>query len=215
MDSSKINKLIENIDLNVNSWLINWGLMRGEYHERAIRSTKFGLINQLFTFWLFVYTIIKWTTLIFHPIESQLSIYLGEWAHWFGPKIIVDVILVFQPMNSLFLVWLFFVGSKNPKRMLYWLDLMEFDDENRCFRNLNLNKIDSKRFIKQFAILRLMFKILVNSCVFITLITQVVSFFLFKNEHHLYYFISFVTFAIEEWYFVNHWFSLIMVLYQV
>lgn len=44
-------------DLNTNAWLIYWGLLRGEYNNGVIKTTKFGLIF-LFLEWYFAYEVI-------------------------------------------------------------------------------------------------------------------------------------------------------------
>lgn len=134
---------VDQSDLSINSWLIRWGLMSGEYKDGKINTTKFGLINQLFAFWLFVYAIIKWTILLFFPEDSLLANQLGEFAQWYGPKLITDVILNFTAVNSLLIILLFyFCANFNSKKMLFWLDFMEFDADNRRFKKMKLNNSD-------------------------------------------------------------------------
>ena len=39
-----------------------------------------------------------------------------------------------------------------PKKLLFWLELMEFDVDKKCFAKLKFNKSDSQLFTKVFAI---------------------------------------------------------------
>ena len=87
---------------------------------------------------------------MFYPEESQMAIYLGEWTQYFGPKIVVDFIVVAESVNSIILISLFYFLSQ---KMLFWLDHMTFDSETRCFKKLNLDVFDSEKFTKQFALL--------------------------------------------------------------
>lgn len=208
-------EILKKSDLDINSWLIDWGLIRGEYNDGVIETTKSGLRNNWFTFWLFLISSIKWTTLMFYSKESQVAIYLGEWAPWFGPKLVVDSMLLIQSFNSLILVILFYFCSRNPEKFLLWVEFMKFNTENRSFDNLNLNKLDSKRFAKQFALSWFIVKRINYLLISLSFSILFVSFFYLENKHHLYYLISFVMFTLCLKFYTNHWFSLLLVLYQV
>ena len=39
-------KLIKNTDLNINSWLINWGFLNGYLQDGQTQTTKFTIFNQ-------------------------------------------------------------------------------------------------------------------------------------------------------------------------
>ena len=143
-------KIIENINLDINLWLTNWGLMHGEYKDGVFKTTKFGLINQLFITILLIFELIKWSIFIFTSADSHLSHYFGEFATSLEPKLISDAIIILESVNSLILICYF--GSKCNCRSLFWLEFMHFDVNKQCFDKLDLNEIDSKKFIKQFAL---------------------------------------------------------------
>ena len=192
--------------------LINWGLMTGRYEDGVIKTTKFGLLKMVLLFTLYSYEGIKWNILMFYPEESQVACYFGEFLQYFGPKMVVDFILIAESVNSISLILLFYFLSN---RMLFWLDHMQFDNESRCFDKLNLNVSDSKRFTKQFALL---LSIANKANYFLTSIAFIVpfaSFLIFKHECYFNYIISISGFGIGIWYLVQHWFSLNLVLYQV
>ena len=180
-----------NSDLDINQWLINWGLLKGEYKDEIFTTTKFGLINNWFSFWVFLLALIKWATLMFCEKQSKIAYYLGEWGDWFGPKLVLDAILSVQPFNSLILwYFVFYYASKNSKKLLFWLDFMQFDNESRCFTKLDLNETDSKKYIKQFAMSRVIVKHICYSVTYLSMLVLIVSLFYFENRNHfLYHFI--------------------------
>ena len=180
-----------------------------------IKKTKFGLFNNLFAFWLFLISSIKWTILMFNSKESKIAIYLGEWSPWFGPKLVVDAMLLIQTLHSMILILLFYFVSKNANKFLHWIEVMKFNAENRNFDNLNLDEIDSKRFIKQFLLSWFIVKWINYLLIILCLITLMVSFFYLENQHHLYYFISFIMFLLCVKFYGHHWLSLPFLLYQV
>ena len=204
-------KLIEKTNLDINLWLINWGLMRGECHNGIIKTTKFGLINQLFATLLFSFELIKWIILIFNPAGSQMAHYLGEFGPNLGPKLILDTMIILECINSLILIYYF--GSKCSNK--FWLDFMHFDVENRCFDKLDLNEINSKKFIKQFALAYFIIEKINYLQTFITFSLILLTFFIFTNKYHLYYIISIIMFCTGVWYLTHHWFGLLMIFFQV
>lgn len=131
-----MDKIFENSDLSINSWLISWRLRRGEYHDGVFEITKRSVLHQLLTFSLSLFQLVKWLILIFNSEDSDLAHYLGEWAHYLEPKLIVNTIVILEPINSLALIFYFGLTS-NPK-LLYWLDYMHFDVEKRCFDKLSI-----------------------------------------------------------------------------
>ena len=201
---------LDKIDLNVSSMLINWGLMVGQYEDGVIRKTKFGQFNMAFAFTLFTFEAIKFTILMFCPEESQMAIYLGEFAQYFGPKVVVDFILVAESVNSIILISIFYFLSD---KMLFWLDHMQFDRESRFFKKLNLSVVDSEKFTKRFALLWFIIK-RVNYFLVITIAAIFGSFLIFKHDYYFWFGNSVVIFNIGTWYSAHHWFSLTLVLYQ-
>ena len=184
---------LDKLNLDINSMLINWGLMTGRYEDNVMKTTKFGQLNMAFIFTLYLYEGIKWNFLMFYPEESQVALYLGEFLQYFGPKLVVDFILIAESVNSIVLI-LFFYFSSN--RMLFWLDHMQFDNKSRCFDKLNLSVPDSKRFIKQFALLLLIINKANYFLTWIAFIAPFASFLMFKHEYYFNYFISISGFAI-------------------
>ena len=181
-------------NLDINSWLINWGLLSGEYKDEVFTITKFARFNNWFSCSLFALTMIKATTLMFNDKQSQISIYLGEWSDWFGPKMVTDSILIVQPLNSLILFFIFYSASRNPKKLLLWLDFMRFDNDLQSFVKLDLNEADSKKYIKQFAISRVIVKDICYSVTYLSMLVLIVSLFYFENRNHFFYAISFIFF---------------------
>ena len=88
-------KLIENTNLNINSWLINWGLMSGHLNDGVIHSTKFGVVSFFFAFCLNTFSLIKWIILLFTAKDTLLTHYLGDWGIFYAPKLVADLFSVF------------------------------------------------------------------------------------------------------------------------
>ena len=135
-------KLIEKSNLNVNFWLLKVGLMYGHLHDGIIQTTKFGILKCSTVFCFSIFTTIKWTIYLFCAKESRMCNLLGDWSYFYGPKLLVDLILLILANFVLFVFLLFYFSSKNPKKMLFWLDHMQFDSENQCFNFLKLNQSD-------------------------------------------------------------------------
>ena len=207
--------VLDNTNVDINLMLINWGLLNGRYEDGVIKTTKQGIINRWFAFTLFTFLSIKYTLLMFIKEESEMAIYLGEFMQYFGPKIFVDFIAAVVCENSAILIMLFYMASKSADKMLFWLDHMEYDNETRCFYKLNLTISDSKRFTKRFALLWFIIKPVVHFLGFITFITILASFFLFRNNDHFYYLISIFVYSLGVWCFAYNWCVLTLVLYQV
>ena len=70
----------------------------------------------------------------------------------------------FSNFCSVFLFVILFL-IKNPKKMLFWLEHMQFDSENRCFNFLKLNQSDWKHFVKRMSLLFFTFNISVYSSI--------------------------------------------------
>ena len=181
----------------------------------TIFTTKFGWFNNWFSFLVFLLSLIKWITLMFCEKQSQISYYLGEWSDWFGPKMVTDFILIVQPLNSLILFFVFYSASKDPKKLLLWLDFMRFDNDHQSFSKLDLHEADSKNYIKQFAMSRVIVKHICYSVTYLSMLVLIVSLYYFENRNHFYYAISFIFFCTGMFYYSNHWFGLILIFYQV
>ena len=209
-----MNKLIGNTNLNVNSWLINWGLMPGYLRNQIIETTKFGLFNQWFCFLLSLFTAIKWIILMFYSADSQMANLLGETAKFYGPKLIVDVIIVIVSCHSAILTCLFYFCTKSSK-ILFWLDFMEYDSTNQCFNKLNLNETYSKIYIKRFAFISsITFTIYYLNC-FLFYTFGLIIIYLSQKDYLSNYIISITIYSIGLYYFSSHLFGPLMLLYQV
>lgn len=204
-------KIIENTNLDINLWLINWGLMRGEYHDGIIKTTKFGVLNQLFASLLFSFELIKWIILLYNPEDSQVTHYLGDFGPNIGPKVILDTTIILECINSLILICYF--SSKCTSK--FWLKFMHFDFDNRFFDKLDLNEIDSEKFINQFALVNFLIKNINYLLSLITFSLILLTFFVLTNKYHFYYITSIIMFSIGVWYLTHHWFGLLMIFNQV
>ena len=207
--------IFDKTDVDINSMLTNWGLMKGRYEDGVIKTNEFGIINMRFSLTLFAFLTIKYTILMFYHENSLLAIYLGEYMQYFSPKVFGDLIVAIIFGISAIFIMLFYFSSKNCKKMLFWLDYMQFDNETRCFHKLHLNESDSKRFTNQFALLWFIIQRFVYFLTFITLIADLISFLIFKNEYYFYYLTSIFLFVLGAWNFVYNWCALILILYQV
>ena len=99
--------------------------------------------------------------------------------------------------------------------MLYWIDAMEYNEENRSFDKLNLNENDLKKFIK-----RLSLSIFLLRCFtyeFIILYYTVTPILIFKHQdsYHLNYFISTWFFLLEVFNGIHCLFGILGILYPV
>lgn len=53
---------------------------------------------------LFMFEAIKLTILMFCPEQSEIAIYLNQWTQYFDAKVVVDLIVVAQSVNSIILI---------------------------------------------------------------------------------------------------------------
>ena len=208
-------KLIEESNLNVNFWLLKVGLMYGHLNNGVIQSTKFTIFKWFTAFCLSIFTAIKWTTYLFCAKESRMCNLLGDWSYFYGPKLLVDLILFILAIFVLLVFLLFYFSSKNPKKMLFWLEHMQFDNENRCFNKLELNQSDSKEFVKRMSLLFFTFNISVYPLTIFFAISNIITVFISRKSHHFYYIISILIFTPQ--FYINSCciFGLLVILYQV
>ena len=206
---------LEKTNIDINSLLMSWGLMPGEYRNGMMETTKFGLFNMWFAFLLFSWESIKWIILMFCTETDQIAIYLGEWHQYFGPKLVVDVAAASETLNSIALISLYYFSLRNHKKMLFWIDFMDFNSETKCFYKMNLRESDSKRFTKQFALMWFILKPINYFLDLSSFAAFLISFLMFKHDHYFNYLISIFSFSISVYYLANHWFGLTLILYQV
>lgn len=210
-----MNKFLENTNLNINSWLVNCGLMFGHLRNCKIHCTKFTFIKWLIAFSISIFTTIKWTILLLYPKDSLISHLLGDWGYFYGPKLLIDLIILFCAIFVLSVFVLFYYSSKHPKTMLFWLEKMEFDPVNRCFNNLNLNESDSMIFTKRMYLLRIIYNNFVYSFLAFYVISVNYSAFTHKRAYYIYYFISILFFCPQ--FYINSYciYGSLIILYQV
>ena len=210
-----MNHLIEKSNLNFNSWLINWGLMKGYLIDGMIEATKFGFSNQYFGFLLNLVTLIKWTIQLFSTKDSKISHQLGNWGPFLGPKVIIELIIIFGAIYVLSVFLLFYFCSKHPKNMFYWLFTLAYDLEHQCFNQLNLNQTGSKSFKKSISLLKFTLNGFIYSFIPLFIIANSYSVFVYQNDYHVNYLISILQYSFQLYYNINLMFGLPVILYQV
>lgn len=210
-------KLIEKTNLNINSWLINWGLMSGYLKNGVIHSTKFGVVFCLFAFCLNTFSLIKWTIFLFSAKDALLTHYLGDWGIFYAPKLVIDLFSAFCFIYLESVIMLFHYSLKDSNKMFYWLEQMEFDSVNRCFTKLNLNESDSKKFINRISLLRFNFISFIHS--FVTFFVISSCFSLLKRSvlkpYYAHYIISILIFAPQLYLSLSYTCGLLIIFYQV
>ena len=207
--------MIENMDLNINTLLINWSLMSGYLHGDIIKTTAFGRFNLWFGFVLSIFHGIKWSVLLFSSKDSQMANLLGEWAYYFGPKIILDLVIVFLSVFVISVKLLFVYASKHTKNMMYWLEAMKFDPVNRSFDKLNLTEYELKVFIKRLSLSLFLLKSAIYSISSFCVLVIFVLIFKIQNDHHLNYLISLLCFLTQLYLNISLMFGFIVILYPV
>ena len=210
-----MNKIIENTNLNINSWLVNCGLISGYLHDGNIKSTKLTIFSWLGSFCITIYTAIKWIVILFTGIDSELSNQLGDWAYFYGPRKLVDFTILILAIYVLFTFILFIFSSKHPKKMLFWLEKMEFDLMNRRFSKLILNESESKTFTWRMSLLRIIYISFVYLSFAVFVISNFYSTFKRKKAYFFHYLISVSLFCIQ--FLINCYFiyGFLIILYQV
>lgn len=208
-------KLMNNPNLNINSWLINWGFLTGYVNNSKIQNTKYGpwivcicILSQLFN-------LTKWTILLFNSKDSVVSHQLGDWGPFLGPKVILNSIIIIASIHLLNVVVLFYFCSKNPKKMFYWLEQMEFNVENGCFNKLDLNESDSLKMIKRMSLFISSFDCFTYLFIFLFLVVNFFALFKFQNDYYFNYSISIVLFVIPFYFYIKFSFGFIIILYLV
>ena len=203
----------QEFNLNINSWLINWGLINGYLNKGKIQTTTFGIVNQWLAIFFNAFAAIKWTILLFHSKDSKVTHLLGDIAMVFGPKAILDPIVIFISVHLLTATLLFkFCSLIKNNVMFYWLECLKYDFVNRCFSKLNLNESDSKKFTKRVAISSLILRIYhLSFTVFYAVVTSVFV-YIFLREYYITYGIAIFFFTSQFSYLSKQGFGLLVVL---
>ena len=206
----------EEYNLNINSWLINWGLMNGYIDKEKIQTTTFGIVNQWLAIFLNLIGAIKWIILLFHSKDSEVTHLLGDIVMIFGPKVILDTAVIFISVHLLIATFFFKYCSRNKNNvMFYWLECLEYDFVNRCFSKLNLNESDSKKFTKRVAISSLILRVSHLSLTMFYVMVTSVFVYLFLREHYITYGIAIILIVPQFSYMERQGFGLLVVLILV
>ena len=203
------------MDLNINTLLINWSLMSGYLNDGVIETTAFGRFNLWFCFVLSIFHGIKWSVFLFLSKDSRLANLLGDWAYYFGPKIIVDFVIVFLAVFVISVKLLFVYASKHSKNMFYWLEAMKFDAVNRSFDKLNLTENESNVFMKRLSLSLFILKYAIYSISSFCVLVIFILIFKIQNDYHLNYLISLICFLPQLYLNLNFLFGFIVILYSV
>ena len=127
--------------------------MTGYLIDGQIHSTEYYIIYQLVAIIILLLNLIRFTILLFSAKESQTSLELGDWSYLFGLRVMVNGIIVIGCSYILMLMAFFKFCARNSQKMFYWLNIMDYHSETRCYYNMNLNESDSKIFINRSLIL--------------------------------------------------------------
>ena len=205
----------KNTDLNINSWLINWGYMNGYLKDGQIHTTKYYVINQLMVIMIVLFNVVRFLILLFSPKESQASLILGDWSQFLGPRVMINGIIFFGFFSMLMLIAYFKFCDRNPQKIFYWLSIMDYDSETRCYYNLNLNESDSKMFIKR----SLIFINALNCFAIVFLLSFLivisVSIFIHSGDYYLNQLITLLVFFLMLYHALAYAYGLPIILYLV
>ena len=206
---------LKNADLNINSWLINWGYMNGYLKDGQIHTNNYYIIYQLIITIIMLLNVIRFIILLFNTKESQISLELGEWSFFLGPRVMINGITFLAYFYMLMLMAFFKFCARNSQKMFYWLKIMDYDSETRCYFNMNLNESDSKMFIKRSLIFINALKCFTTVCISFFTIVISISIFINMNDYYLNKFISFLIFVPITYHGLAYAYGLPIILYLV
>ena len=207
--------IFENTDLNMNSWLINWGYMTGYLKNGQIHTTQYYVIYQLIIVIIFILNVIRFLILLLNAKESQISLELGDWGYFLGPRLIINGIIFFVCSYILMLMAFFKFCVLNSQKMFYWLNIMDYNSETRCYYNLNLNESDSKTFTKRSLIFINGFKFFNIVCLPFFTIVNFISILININDYYLNQLIGLMIYFPVIYHCIAYCFGLPTILYLV
>ena len=209
--------LFENPNLNINSWLINWGFLNGYLKDGLFIRTKFGQINQWFCVLTMILNAIKFSILLFTEKESKISKQLGEWSYFLAPRIMMNAIITIGSCCTIIVVIFFNLCCRNYKKLFYWLDNMEYHVDNRCFPKINLNDCDSKLLTKRMSLFIMSLYYFTVPYLLCFVAVNCFCVFRYVNDYHYYfnYFISIISFLPSLYFYLNYIFGFLGLLYLV
>ena len=188
--------------------------MNGYLQDGQIHSTKYNLVYQWMAIIILSLNILRFTALLFTKKESQLSKQLGEWSYFYGPRFMINGICAIC-FSYIIFVMFFKYCNQDLEKMFYWLKIMEYHSENRCFVNMNLNEQDSKMFVKRISFFIFSIKSLVYLFIFVFVFGNFFSVYKYVNDYYLNYFISTIAFIHPNYYGVGFIVGLPVILYFV
>ena len=206
---------IENTDLNINTWLINWGYMNGYLQDGQFHTTKYTIFYQLMVIMILSVNIIRFGIILSNPKGSEITFLHGDWGYFLGSRIIIDGLCFLVCIFLLMVIALFKFCTQNLRKMFYWLYIMEFDPENKCFFNLDLNEIDSKVLLKQTLIFINTLKFF--NVVFLPLFAfaNLISVYKYVNDYYFNHFIGIMIYIPALYYDACYVFGVPIILYLV
>ena len=210
-----MDELANKSNLDINFLLINWGLLSGHLHDGIIQPTGFGRFNQWFTFFSCLFTAIKWLILLLTPKESETIHLLGDWTTAFGPKIILDSIIIFLACYIITVKLTFIFASYHSKKMLYWLDTLKYDQDTKSFNKLNLNEAESKMFIRRFSLSIFLLRCVSHVFMISFYLANFVFVLMYRKGYYLNYLISLVIFIPQHYIDGEFIFGFLAILYPV
>ena len=205
----------ENTDLNMNSWLINWGYMTGYLKNGQIQTNESYIEYQFVVIIILVLNVIRFIILLFSTKGSQTSSILGDWGYFLGPSVMINGIILAAFSYALMLMAFIKFCARNSQKMFYWLKIMDYDSETRCYPNMNLNELDSKIFIKRSLIFIIAFKCFTIVLMPLFLIVIFVSIFMNLDDYYLNRLIGFLIFFIASYHGIAYSIGLPVILYLV
>ena len=125
----------------------------------------------------------------------------------------INSIIVIASIHFL-IVMLFYFCWKNSKKMLYWIEQMKFDIENRFFNKLDLNKSNSNKMIKLMILFIFSFDCFTYLFIFSFLVVNFFALFKFQNDYYFNNSISIVLFAISFYFYTKFSLGFIIILFE-
>ena len=139
---------------------------------------------------------------------------LGDIAMIFGPKAILDPIVIFISIHLLTATFLFKICSqmKNTQTMFQWLESLKYDYVNRRFGKLNLIESDSKKLTKRITISSLILRGYHSSFTVFYAVVISVYVYLFLREYYITYGIAILLIVPQFSFMAKQGFGLLIVL---
>ena len=109
----------------------------------------------------------------------------------------------------------FLFASHHLKKMFYWLDVMEYDEETRSFNKLNLNETESKMFIKRLSLSVFLLRCLTYVFMIFFYLVNFVFILMYQKDYYLNYIISLLIFIPQHYLDGQFIFGFLVILYPV